>query len=65
MLDSLQKVSSLLQYMNDSEHLFVMDLVVLFYQRQGFAVESYQVPLLFSFWSVFILTRYVTIVTMW
>jgi len=47
-LGSLQKVSPLLQCTNDSEHLFVMDLVVPFHQRQGFAVESHWLPLLFS-----------------
>jgi len=44
---SLQEVFLLFQRINDSEHLFVMDLVVLFYRRQGFAVESHQVLLLF------------------
>ena len=47
-LGSFQKVSSLFQRADDSEHLFVMDLVVLFYQRQGFAVEGHQVPFLLS-----------------
>jgi len=43
-----QKVPSLFQRADDSEHLLVMDLVVPFYRRQGFAVESYRVPLVFS-----------------
>ena len=47
-LSSFQKVSPLFQCMDDSQHLFVMDLVVLFNQRQGFAVESYWVPFFFS-----------------
>ena len=45
---SFQKMPLLFQRTDDSKHLFVMDLVVLFHQRQGFAVESYRVPLLFS-----------------
>ena len=44
---SLQEVFLLFKRINDSEHLFVMDLVVLFYRRQKFAVESHQVLLLF------------------
>ena len=47
-LGSFQKVSPLFQCTGDSEHLFVMDLVVPFYQRQGFAVEGHQVPFLLS-----------------
>jgi len=43
-----QKVPPFFQRMDDSEHLLVMDLVVPFHRRQGFAVESYQVPLVFS-----------------
>jgi len=45
---SFQKVPPFLQRMDDSEHLLVMDLVVPFHRRQGFAVESYGVPLVFS-----------------
>ena len=45
---SFQKVPLLFQRTDDSKHLFVMDLVVPFHRRQGFAVESYRVPLLFS-----------------
>ena len=40
---SLQKVSPLLQCTDNSEHLFVMDLIVLFHRRQEFAVEGHQV----------------------
>ena len=47
-LGSFQKVSPLFQCTGDSEHLFVMDLIVPFYQRQGFAVEGHQVPFLLS-----------------
>jgi len=47
-LSSFQKVPPLFQRTNDSKHLLVIDLVVLFHWRQGFAVESYQVPLVFS-----------------
>jgi len=45
---SFQKVPPLFQHMDDSKHLLVMDLVVLFHQRQGFAVESHWVLLFFS-----------------
>jgi len=38
----------LFQCVNDSKHLFVMDLIVLFHWRQGFAVEGHQVPFLLS-----------------
>jgi len=41
MLSSFQKVPPLFQHMDDSEHLFVMDLIVLFYWRQEFAVKSH------------------------
>jgi len=37
---SFQKVSLLFQRTDDSEHLFVMDLIVLFYWRQGSASIS-------------------------
>ena len=40
MSGSLQKVFPLLQCADDSEHLFVMDLVVPFHRRQGFAVRA-------------------------
>jgi len=40
-LGSLQKVSLLFQCADDSEHLLVMDLIILLHQRQGFAVEGY------------------------
>jgi len=42
-------VSPLFQYIDNSEHLFVMDLIVLFHQRQGFAVEGH--------WVLFLLSR--------
>jgi len=45
---SFQKVPPLFQDVNDSEHLLVMDLIVPFHQRQGFAIESHWVPFLFS-----------------
>jgi len=45
---SFQKVPLFFQGADDSEHLLVMDLVVSFHRRQGFAVESYQVSLVFS-----------------
>jgi len=38
----------LFQYMDDDEHLFVVDLIVLFYRRQRFAVVGHQVPFLRS-----------------
>jgi len=47
-LGSFQKVSLLFQRMDDSKHLFVMDLIVLFHQRQRFAVEGHWVPFLLS-----------------
>jgi len=34
--------------MDDSEYLFVMDLVVPFHWRQGFAVEGHWMPFFFS-----------------
>jgi len=37
-LSSFQKVSLLFQHADNSEHLFVIDLVVPFHQRQGFAI---------------------------
>jgi len=45
---SFQKVPPLFQRMDDSEHLFVIDLVVLFHRRQGFAIENHWVPFFFS-----------------
>ena len=47
-LSSFQKVPLLFQRADDSKHLLVIDLIVLFHQRQGFAVKSYWVPLFFS-----------------
>jgi len=47
-LGSFQKVSPLFQRIDDSKHLFVMDLVVPFHQRQRFAVEGHRVPFLLS-----------------
>jgi len=38
----------LFQCTDDSEHLFVIDLVILLHRRQGLAVKRYRVPLLFS-----------------
>jgi len=48
MLGFFQEVSLLFQHMDDSEHLFVMDLVVPFHQRQGFAVEGHWMLFLLS-----------------
>jgi len=45
---SFQKVSLLVQYVDNSEHLLVMDLIIPLYQRQRFAVEGYWVPFIFS-----------------
>jgi len=47
-LSSFQKVPPLFQCADDSEHLFVIDLVVPFHWRQGFAVESHWMPFFFS-----------------
>ena len=41
MLGSLQEMPLLFQYADDSEHLLGMDLVILLYQRQGFAVKGH------------------------
>ena len=40
-LGSFQKVPLFFQHADDSEHLLVMDLVVPFHRRQGFAIESH------------------------
>jgi len=48
MASSFQKVPLLFQCMDDSEHLFVMDLVAPFHWRQGLAIESHWVPFFFS-----------------
>ena len=45
---SLQEMPPLFQYMDDSEHLLVMDLVIPLHRRQGLAVKGHQVLLLFS-----------------
>jgi len=42
MLGFFQKMSLLFQYVDDSEHLLVIDLIIPFYRRQGFAVEGHQ-----------------------
>jgi len=47
-LGSLQKVPSLFQCADDSKYLLVMDLIIPFYWRQGFAVEGHQVLFLLS-----------------
>jgi len=38
----------LFQCTDDSEHLLVINLVILLYRRQGLAVKGHRVPLLFS-----------------
>jgi len=38
----------LFQCADDNEHLLVMDLVIPFYWRQGFAIEGYWVLFLLS-----------------
>ena len=45
---SFQEMPLLLQCMDDSKHLLIVDLVILFHRRQGFAVEGHWVPFLFS-----------------
>jgi len=45
---SLQEVPPLFQCTDDSEHLFVMDLVIPFHRKQGLAVKGHWVPFLFS-----------------
>jgi len=45
---SLQEMPPLFQYMDDSEHLLVMDLVIPLHRRQGLAVKGHQMLLLFS-----------------
>ena len=47
-LGSFHKVPPFFQHANDSEHLLVMDFVVLFHRRQGVAIESHWVPFFFS-----------------
>jgi len=47
-LGSFQEMPPLFQYADDNEYLLVMDLVILFYWRQGFAVEGHWVPFLLS-----------------
>jgi len=42
MLGFFQKMSLLFQYVDDSEHLLVIDLIIPFHWRQGFAVEGHQ-----------------------
>ena len=38
---SFQEMPLLLQCMDDSKHLLIVDLVILFHRRQGFAVEGH------------------------
>jgi len=45
---SFQEMPPLFQYMNDSKHFLVIDLIIPFHRRQGFAVKGYQVPFLLS-----------------
>ena len=48
MSGSLQEMSLLFQCVDNSKHLLVMDLIVLFHQSQGFAVEGHRVLFLLS-----------------
>jgi len=45
---SFQEMPSLFQHIDDSKHLFIVDLIVPFHRRQGFAIEGHQVPFLLS-----------------
>jgi len=45
---SLQEMPPFYQCANNSEHLLVIDLVVPFHWRQGFAVEGHRMPFLLS-----------------
>jgi len=47
-LGSFQKMPPLFQCADDNEYLLVMDLVIPFYWRQGFAVEGHWMPFLLS-----------------
>ena len=47
-LGSFQKMPPLFQCVDDSKYLLVMDLVIPFHWRQGFAIEGHQMPFLFS-----------------
>ena len=44
----LQEMPLLFQCTDDSEHLLIMNLVILLHRRQELAVKGHQVPLLFS-----------------
>jgi len=48
MSGSFQEMPPLFQCIDDGKYLFVVDLIVLFYWRQGFAVEGHRVPFLYS-----------------
>jgi len=45
---SFQEMPPLFQCADDSEHLLIMDLVIPFHRRQGFAIEGHQMPFLLS-----------------
>jgi len=45
---SLQEMPPFYQCADNSEHLLVIDLVVPFHWRQGFAVEGHWMPFLLS-----------------
>jgi len=47
---SFQEVPPLFQCADDSKHLFVVNLVIPFHWRQGFAIEGHRVPFLLSRW---------------
>jgi len=45
---SFQEMPLLFQCADDSEYLLVIDLIILFHRRQGFAIEDHWVPFLLS-----------------
>jgi len=49
MLHTFHKMPLLLQRSHNCQHLFVMDFVILLYQRKGFGQECYWMPFV-VFW---------------